>query len=45
MTASARKPVIFVKIASTPEEMAKRDKADDELFGRIIKDAGIKGAE
>ena len=32
-------------IASTPEEMAKRYKADYELFGKIIKDAGIKAAE
>lgn len=32
-------------IASTPEEMAKRYKADYELFGKIIKDAGIKAAQ
>ncbi len=32
-------------IASTPEEMAKRYKADYELFGKIIKAAGIKAAE
>ena len=32
-------------IASTPEEMAKLYQADYELFGKIIKDAGIKAAE
>ena len=32
-------------IASTPEEMAKRYKSDYELFGKIIKDAGIKAAD